>query len=173
MKKAYGIAGKLLRYGLPILLCVLWLGFIFGNSLKNGTQSGEQSSSVHQIVNEVAQSVGYDKPISESTVRTSAHFLEFAILALLECWVLAAFGFLRFSLPLWYLPLGMGAVLTDCALMACIDETLQRFSNGRAAEWKDVCIDTLGALLAVLACSVILLATRLIRQIWRKNKSAT
>ena len=173
MKKGVIIARKLLRYGLPILLCVLWLGFIFSNSIQNGTQSGAQSSNVHQIVNEVAQSVGYDKPITEATVRTSAHFLEFAVLAVLECWVLAAFGILRFSLPLWYLPLGMAAVLTDCALMACVDETIQRFSGGRAAEWKDVGIDTLGALLAVLCISAILLGVRLICHLRKKNKNAT
>ncbi len=173
MKKEFVSARKLLRYGLPILLCVLWLGFIFSNSLQNGTQSGEQSKGVHQIVKEVAQSVGYDKPISEATVRTSAHFLEFAVLALLECWVLAAFGFLRLSLPPWYLPMCMAAILTDCALMACVDEMLQRFSNGRAAEWKDVGIDTLGAICSVLCVSLVLLTLRLIRKLRRKNESAT
>ena len=173
MKQAYVTVRRLLRYGLPILLCVAWLGFIFSNSMQNGVASGEQSKSVHQVVNEVAQSVGYDKPISEATVRTSAHFFEFGLLALLECWVLAAFGFLRMSRPLWHLPLCMATVLTDCVLMACVDETLQRFSQGRASEWKDVGIDTLGALLSLLLVSAALLAARLILLLRTKKDPTT
>ena len=162
MKKESTIWVKLLRYGLPILLTVLWLGFIFSNSSQSGEASGEQSKQVQEVVNEVAQSVGIKKPITEKTIRTGAHFTEFFVFALLECWILAAFGGLRVHQPIWRPLAGFGAVIADGALMACIDETIQRFSSGRAAEWKDVGIDTLGAILAAILVFGSYLAARMI-----------
>ena len=60
---------RVLRIAIPLLLTLLWLGFIFGNSLKDAQASSEQSSQVQEIVNNVASSVGVKEPISESTVR--------------------------------------------------------------------------------------------------------
>lgn len=173
MENGTNICLKLLRCGLPILLTVLWLGFIFWNSMQNGEKSGEQSKEVHKVVNEVAQSVGVDEPISEANIRTGAHFAEFAILALLECWTLAAFGLIRQGQPLWRSVLCALAVIPDCALMACVDETIQRFSGDRAAEWKDVGMDTLGATLAVVFVMAVFLGVRLILQIKARKKDTT
>ena len=172
MKKGTVVCLKLLRYGLPILLTLFWLGFIFGNSMKNGEASGEQSKQVQEIVNEVAQSVGVKEPISEKTIRISAHFTEFFVLALLECWILAAFGMLRFMQPVWRPLVGFAAVIADGALMACLDETIQRFSGGRAAEWTDVGTDTLGATLAVVLVLIGYLTARFILQIREKKRLA-
>lgn len=133
-----------------IILTVAWVGFIFANSLDSGPESSEKSSAVTEAVNEVADSVGIDKPIKESTVRNMAHFLEFAVLSLLICADMALLTYLRRS------PWRTGAVYLMaaapiCCLVACVDELIQKFSAGRAAQFSDVLTDTLGAI-----CSMVL-----------------
>lgn len=138
------------RYAIPILLTLLWLGFIFSNSLKTGVESGEQSGKVHEIINDVAQSVGIDKPISEKTVRKGAHFTEFAVLALLICLDLLAFGVLSIRKKLYVSSLLTLTAIPVSALFASIDELLQNLSEGRGPQVTDVLIDTSGAVVATL-----------------------
>ena len=137
---------------LRVLLCILcalltlaWLAFIFGNSLRDGEESGEQSGKVHQIVNDIAQSIGIEEPISEKTIRNTAHFTEFAILSILLCldgWV---FRLLRFSKkPRESCAFALLAI-PACFLLACVDELLQTTSPGRAAQFSDILLDTAGA----------------------------
>ncbi|MBO5938244.1 MAG: VanZ family protein [Clostridia bacterium] len=152
---------RVLRVLFPLLLTLLWLGFIFGNSLKDAAASSEQSGKVHEIVNEVASSVGVDEPISEQTVRNMAHFTEFAILGALLCldvWTLGIsplFAKRRFDV-LWLL-----AALPVCFLLACTDEYLQTFSDGRASDFSDVLTDTAGASLGIALFLALFLLCRL------------
>ena len=136
-----------------ILLCialaitVFWVGFIFSNSLDNGEESGEKSSAVTEIVNSIAQSVGIDEPIQESTVRNMGHFLEFAVLSLLVCADIALISYaLKAQKPT---VTRLMAAAPVCCLVACIDELIQKFSAGRAAQFSDVLTDTLGAICAM------------------------
>ena len=140
---------RFLRYGLCPLLTVLWLCFIFGNSLQSGVESSEQSGKVHQIVNEVAQSVGIEEPISEKAVRKGAHFLEFAILSSLICTDLFCFGLVKLKAKPTALLTSLCAVPL-CAILAMIDEYIQTFSAGRSCQWEDVLLDTSGAALAAV-----------------------
>ena len=154
---------SIVRYGLFPLLTVLWLCFIFGNSLQSSVESSEQSGKVHQIVNEVAQSVGIEEPISEKTVRNSAHFLEFAILSLLVCLDLQCFGILtRKQHPRSPL-LGLLSI-PICSLLATVDETIQRFSAGRSCQWEDILLDTAGAALAAVCFLGVFFLVRLIQR---------
>ena len=139
-----------LRYVLPILLTLLWLSFIFGNSLKTGEQSSEQSGKVHEVVNEVAQSIGIEEPISEHTVRKSAHFLEFAVLGGLICIDLWAFKLISLKKKLHKSVLLSLLALPICALLASIDELLQKTSDGRGPYVTDALIDTSGSASAIL-----------------------
>ena len=140
---------RVLRIAIPLLLTLLWLGFIFGNSLKDAQASSEQSSQVQEIVNNVASSVGVKEPISESTVRNMAHFTEFFILGILLCLDVWALGLSplharrRFDI-LWLL-----VSLPLAFLLASLDEFLQTFSEGRAAAFLDVLTDTAGAALGI------------------------
>ena len=70
---------------IALILTLLWIAFIFGNSLDSGAESSAKSSTVHEVVNELAASLGAKEEISEKTIRTSAHFAEFAVLSLLFC----------------------------------------------------------------------------------------
>ena len=139
-----------LRYIIPILLTVLWLTFIFGNSLKTGEQSSEQSGKVHEIVNDVAQSIGIEKPISEHTVRKSAHFLEFAVLGALICIDLWAFRLVSLKKKLHISLLFSLIALPICASFAGIDELLQKTSKDRGPSVIDVLIDSAGSAAAIL-----------------------
>ncbi|MBE6546444.1 MAG: VanZ family protein [Ruminococcaceae bacterium] len=160
----------IIRYGLCPLLTVLWLCFIFGNSLQSGTESSEQSGKVHTIVNEVAQSVGIEKPISEKTVRNSAHFIEFAALSLLICADLLCFGILTRNGRKRSLLLALLSI-PICTLLAMIDETIQRFSAGRSCQWSDVLLDTAGAALAVLCFLGVYLAVCKLRKCLSAKKA--
>ena len=155
---------RILLCALCILLTVAWLAFIFGNSLQNGEESGEQSGKVHMIVNNVAQSIGIEKPISEQAVRKTAHFTEFAILSLLLCLDGCAFRILRLSQKVRLSCALVSASIPICFLLACIDELLQTTSPGRAAQFTDILLDTSGAICGMAFFLLIFLILRRIRQ---------
>ena len=123
----------ILRIALPLLLTLLWLGFIFGNSLKDAQASSEQSGQVQEIVNNVASSVGVKEPISETTVRNMAHFTEFLVLGGLLCLDVWALGLSPLRSRRRFDVLWLFVSLPVSFLLASIDEVLQTFSKGRAA----------------------------------------
>ncbi len=151
----------ILRIAIPLLLTVLWLGFIFGNSLKDAQASSEQSSQVQEIVNEFASSVGIEEPISESTVRNMAHFTEFAILGVLLCLDVWGIGLSPFRPRRRWDFLWILSALPACCLLALIDEFLQTFSEGRAKDFADVLTDTAGASLGIALFLALFLLLRL------------
>ena len=152
---------RILRVAIPLLLTLLWLGFIFGNSMKDAAASTEQSNKVHEIVNEVASSVGVEKPISEQTVRNMAHFTEFCILGVLLCIDLWALGCSPFYARHRWDFLWLLLALPTAFLFACADEYLQNFSEGRTYEFRDVLTDTEGAALGILGFIGLFLLLRL------------
>ena len=150
MTKNKRILLNILRFGLPTLLTVLWLCFIFGNSLQTGVESGAASGRVHRLVNALPELLGLGSPISERFVRKAAHFTEFAFLGLLICsdlWAFYAVSLnkkLRFSIPI------LLCSVPICAAFASVDEFLQSFVDGRGPSVTDVLIDTSGALTATI-----------------------
>ncbi len=128
-------------------LCVFVYAWIFSNSAKTGTQSSSQSHTVTKAVQKfvgffapnsfIATAAGEDFERLHSGVRTAAHFCEFALLGALLVWCYLsytqdkAFAFLPFAL----------VVLTPV-----FDEAVQSFTGGRAAEIKDLLVDTAGGL---------------------------
>ena len=158
---------------IPLFLTLCWLAFIYGNSLKTGEQSSVQSGKVHEVVNEVAHSIGIEKPISEHAVRKSAHFLEFAVLGCLICVDLWAFRLVSLRKKLHISLLFSLIALPACAFFAGIDELLQKTAKGRGPSFLDVLIDTSGAATAILlfALGFSILYTVSIRS-RKKNKSS-
>ncbi len=151
---------------LSLAVTLGWLLFIFSNSLKSGAESGEQSSRVLMWVNSLAQNLGFRGEISESFIRKLAHFTEFALLGGFGCLSLFSFGVawgetvtLRRVLPLFF-------SIPFCAICAGIDEWLQTFSEGRAAQISDVLIDTAGALTGTV---VFIGALLLVGHLWKKD----
>ncbi len=161
MLRKHTVFWRILRVAVPLLLTLLWLGFIFSNSLKDAAASSEQSGKVHEIVNEVASAVGVEEPVSEESVRTLAHLTEFAILGALLCLDVWALGLSPFYAKHRFDVFWLLTALPACFLLACIDEALQTFSEGRACDFRDVLTDTEGAALGVVLFLALFLLCRL------------
>lgn len=134
------------RLFLCIILLVVNIAFIWGNSLLPGHLSGAFSDWVRDLL---APLFGR-KPGDSSgggLLRKLAHFTEFMTLGLCLRWL---FGMLLTSPPRQWLYAAAASVLT-----AGIDETIQMFVPERGPALKDVGIDTLGALLGITALTLI------------------
>ena len=151
------------------ICAVLWLAFIFSNSVDNGAASTEKSSTVTEIANTVAHALGYGGEISHKFIRKLAHFLEFFGLSLLFSADLAVifYPYLGKRFPLFALAISSAVPLS--ALCACADECIQLFSDGRAAQLTDVLIDSSGALCGCVLFTVCLLLLRLLSKKFLKK----
>ena len=125
-----------------VVITILWIAFIFSNSLDDGIKSGEKSGFVTALINSTLQFFGFEGNVSEKTVRTLAHFGEFAILSVFLCIDLT----LYFKEKYYIFAMSVPA----CFIVAVIDEIIQKFSAGRAMQFSDMLIDTLGALCATI-----------------------
>lgn len=117
---------RLLTLGICLNLALIW-----GNSLMTGDDSGAISGGVLAFL-------GRFLPIlltetGHTLLRKAAHFSEFALLGLLYC---GRHRLVRQEMPSHLLGFGMA--------VACIDETIQIFTPGRASSLMDVWIDTSG-----------------------------
>lgn len=117
-----------IRLRLCIVLLVVNLIFIWGNSLLPGELSGALS----QWVKDLLFPGGQDPSTGHGLLRKLAHFTEFACLGACLTWL---FGMLR-KKP--WLPLLFGF------LAACLDETIQIFVPDRGPAIRDVLIDAAG-----------------------------
>ena len=111
--------------------------FIWGNSCLPGSVSGAISHWVRNVLSFLFPGGASDPDSGHGLVRKLAHFTEFACLGALLTWL---FGML--SKPLLIaLPCGF--------LVACVDETIQRFVPDRGPAFRDVLIDTSGVLVGI------------------------
>lgn len=143
-------------------LVVLWMAVIFLFSSQPAEQSGKMSGNVcDKIVEDTNQilNLNMTEQKKEATakkiefpVRKAAHMTEYAILGLLS------FAFYRGILKKD--KARYAAALLTAALYACTDEFHQRFSFGRSAEVRDVCVDTVGAAIGLLILYFILKVAR-------------
>ena len=120
---------------------VLWLLFIFSNSLDNAGASGAKSGRVVKLVAAFFERVfAYQPDTAYLTVivRKLAHFSEFAVFALL-----LSFSFYALCRTLQ----NKAFSVLFCGLFAAVtDEFLQTFSAGRAPMVTDVLIDFAGVM---------------------------
>lgn len=110
------------------VLLILNLIFIWGNSALPASQSGSMSGWLSRLLPFLpAGEMGH------TILRKAAHFAEFASLGLLSGWMCLL---LRGRIPLSLMGAGLAA--------ACVDETIQLFSPGRASALADVWLDSAG-----------------------------
>ena len=143
--------------------CLLWLGFILGNSLRTGEQSSAQSTTVVDTVQQVAKAIAPESKIANATgsaydklhaaVRAFAHFTEFALLGVLFGWCYFAY---TLKWKFFFIPC-LGAVLT-----ALVDEWIQSFVKGRGWEITDLLLDGFGCAAGLLFASLTVLVGLLI-----------
>ena len=147
----------MLRIALTVS-CMVVLGFIFSNSLKPGEQSAQQSSTVVEVVQEVAAVIAPNSAIANATgaaydrlhtyVRIFAHFAEFTLFGALLLWCIVSYTWKKE---------GLWLSLVGVCLVPIIDESLQFFVAGRGTEFCDVCIDVAGGICGILFAIVVLL----------------
>lgn len=145
------------------LAVVAVLAFIFSNSAASGETSSAQSYAVTEQVQQAAQVIAPHSKIATAqgedfiklhiSVRTAAHFCQFALL-----------GAVAFGCYLSYTQKKLFALMptVGSVAVAFLDESLQIFSNGRAFEWSDIFVDSLGGLCGCLFSLLVFLAARAI-----------
>jgi VanZ family protein len=152
-----------LRIILPLFATLLWIGFIFGNSLQTGEVSGEASGRVYELVNTLPELCGFGSPVSHYFVRKAAHFAEFAMLAALICTDLCCLRAATVSSPLIRSIPILSLSLPACITFAAADELLQNLSEGRGPAVTDVFIDASGALFATILFITIFCIIRILK----------
>ena len=131
------------------VLIVLNLALIWGNSLMTGADSGAISGGVLAFLGRFLPVLQTEA--GHTFLRKAAHFSEFALLGLLYC---GRHRLVRQETPLHLMGFGLA--------VACIDETIQIFTPGRASSLIDVWIDTSGF---ALGLAVILTAYKIYNKI--------
>lgn len=131
------------RIRLCIVLLVLNLAFIWGNSLMTADMSRAFSTFVKDLLTWFLPSTGSDESgEGHHLLRKLAHFTEFTCLGLCLSWLVRMLR--QSSWEHMAIPLLAGA------LAACMDEIIQIFVPGRGPGILDVGIDTLGVALGIV-----------------------
>ena len=136
---------KYLRLCTVLLICNVV--FIWGNSLLPGSISGAISGWVNKLVQLLLPSTGEGPGASHGLLRKLAHFTEFCALGALLVW-----QFRMRNVSGWA---GCLLPLLGGFLVACGDETIQRFVPDRGPSLKDVGIDTLGTAVGIVLITLI------------------
>ena len=132
---------------------LLYLLFIFSNSMRPAVQSSAQSQGLLGIIERLFPFVIHKLGLTEHLLRKTAHFGEYLILGLLLAQTVRAYGFFL-DHQLWLVPLAG-------FLMASADEGIQLFTEGRSAQFSDVMLDLCGV-------AVGLLVWRLFQLFWNR-----
>ncbi|MHC1718035.1 MAG: VanZ family protein [Acidaminococcaceae bacterium] len=127
-----------------LLLSILIMGFIFGNSLMDATDSNSESRFLTTFAQYVLNWLGFHVPIAElhHIIRKWAHFTEFALESFFVAKTLAAFKVRRQTWMAYALLVGL--------LTAVIDENIQLYSIGRSGQVTDVLLDFSGTIAGVI-----------------------
>ena len=136
--------------GSVILLTVLCLVFIFGNSLKDSAASSEQSNAVKEFLMNIARLFGFRGDINISKLRNFAHVAEFAMLGGCLGSLFIYLSRRKASAGIARYLLFFAAAVGTGVFFAVIDELLQLTSSGRVCDIGDVALDTVGIVCGVL-----------------------
>lgn len=137
---------------LTFLPAILIAAMIFGFSSQDAAESSRLSTEVTTTIVEDVN-VRLNKGWSpaeiaiqvfhwEFYVRKLAHFSEYALLG-----IALSIPMYAYHVRKWKLPLSAGLI---CFIYAALDEFHQNFSYGRSPQFRDVLIDTSGALVGIL-----------------------
>lgn len=144
------------KFRLCLTLIAVNIVIIWGNSLLPGSVSGAISAWVRDLLAMLIPGGSEDPDSGHGLLRKLAHFAEFACLGGLLTWL---FAMVRRSKTL---------ALLCGVLVACADETIQRFVPDRGPSVIDVLIDTAGV---VTGIGLLLAGYTVCRnQFWRIRK---
>ena len=142
------------RMALCLILTVLLLIFIWGNSCLPGQVSGAWSQMISDLINRLLGRLPGDPHTGHGLLRKIAHFTEFTCLGMSLFWL---FSMLQKK---FWIPFLCGF------LAACTDECIQLLVPDRGPAIKDVLIDTAGVAVGI----AVLLAVTVINQKIKNNK---
>lgn len=129
-----------------IILIILTLAFIWGNSLATERKSKEQSQKVLDDVKSALETVVGTGNATNHLIRKLAHFIEYAVLGIVFTLLFALRGRLN----------KQGIV--NCAfigfLAALTDETIQLFTD-RGSQVQDVWLDFIGYSAGILVTAIV------------------
>lgn len=129
------------------VITAVFTGFIFFHSCLSADASDGESVALLNIINRFLNSMGIPLEFSNFIVRKLAHFSEFGILAVLLTVTFYSYG----NSPFKKTP----QILFVCLFCACVDETIQIFTPGRAALVTDVWVDFCGSVTAFIFTSIV------------------
>jgi VanZ family protein len=123
-------------------IVILWsisLALIFFNATQTGSESSGFSLEVASILSNVLSRIGIrvDIEIFHSLIRMGGHVFQYFVFGYITLWVI-----LIYHLK-WY-------NIFRTLYVMILDETIQFFTPGRAAEVFDIFLDSMGIFLAVL-----------------------
>ncbi len=124
-----------------ITLILVWLAFIWGNSLQPYDISSEESGFFLTIISEHVPFIA-NNDMGMYMVRKLAHFTEYFILSLLVCNLVCMYEKETIRRACFTAFAGL--------FIAFIDETIQIYVPGRAGVIKDVWIDFSGVVVGTL-----------------------
>ena len=147
------------------ILTVCCLTFIFSNSLKDSAESTDQTMVIKELLTDIARLFGIKGDINTAKLRNFAHVAEFALLGACLAAISLHTAYKKKKLNL------LGSIPFVCAsvaggiVFAVIDEIIQLSSAGRACEFSDVVLDTVGVLLGVAFASFLAFVARRIHRV--------
>lgn len=122
-----------------LILSVVWICFIFSNSLQPAQQSNGMSGPITQWLQTAAAVLfGNGDWVTSRLVRKTAHFVEYMGLGILLYQTARSFWGTRLRFVLCAAAAGL--------LTAFTDETIQLFVEGRSGQLTDVALDFCGVL---------------------------
>ena len=124
-------------------ITIIWVAVIFGFSMQPADVSNDLSMSfLTDVFAKLFPSILKNEAIEHFfhvLVRKGAHFSEYAVLGVLSGRAVKEYGVKH--KVIWN--------LLFCLIIACMDETLQRFIPGREGRILDIMIDSCGAILGI------------------------
>lgn len=132
-----------MRKHVLILATILWIAFIFFNSMQTGTDSGQMSGILVGWVDDILQAINIqvDVAILSIWIRKLAHLFEYFVLGVLMYYVVTQYN-IDFKRTIIY-------SFSIALLVSIIDEVIQTFVAGRAGLLTDVLIDALGVIIGI------------------------
>lgn len=132
-----------------LIVAIIWICFIFGNSLLNGASSGRLSGGITEKVFKVLQSMHINITLDtlHHLIRKGAHVTEYFLLGIII--FLNVYEYMKE--PKYFISFSVAI----CLLISIIDETIQTMVDGRSGNIVDVGIDSIGFLVSITILSII------------------
>lgn len=129
------------------VLVIVWMITIFCFSNENGETSQGTSDIITNAIINVNQELEKNRETISFCVRKLAHFSIYFVGGILLFEFYSTFDVTKKRI------FGMSALTGIC--YACFDEFHQLFISGRSGQFRDVCIDSTGVLVALIIITVI------------------